>query len=63
MKYIQGFIHLGVAGVHVRTVPGMTNMSFLHSVGVHYVRVGRNDMVLRYSDRDDFDGDQTHDLY
>ena len=34
-------------------VPSMTNESLLHRVGVHYVRVGRNRMVLRDWDRDD----------
>lgn len=29
------------------------NASLLHSVGVYYVRVGRNGVVLRYSGHDD----------
>lgn len=62
MKYIQGLIHLGGAGVYVSNVPSMINASLVHSVGVHYVRVGRNGMVLRYTGRDDLHGDQTHDV-
>lgn len=62
MKYIQGFIHLGGTGVYVSKVPSMTNTWLVHSVGVHNVRIGRNGEVLRYTGRDNFDGDQTHDI-
>lgn len=53
MKYIQGLIHLRVAGVYVSNVPSKINGSLVHNVGVHYVRVRRNGMVLRYSGHDD----------
>ncbi len=47
MKYIQGLIHLGVAGVYVSNVPSKINGSLVHSVGVYYVWVGRNDVRRR----------------
>lgn len=53
MKYIEYPILIGSAGVFMSNVPSMTNESLLHCVGVHYVRVGRNRMVLRDWDRDD----------
>ena len=62
MKYIQGLIHLRVAGVYVSNVPSKINGSLVHNVGVHYVRVQRNGMVLRYSGHDDVRRRPNHDL-
>ncbi len=56
MKYIEYPVLIECAGVYVSNVPSMINASLLHSVGVQYVRVGRNGMVLRYTGRDNFDG-------
>lgn len=56
------FYSPGRHGVYVSKVPSMTNTWLVHSVGVHYVRIGRNGEVLRYTGRDNFDGDQTHDI-
>ena len=52
MKYILYPILIGSAGVYVSNVPSKINGSLVHNVGVHYVRVGRNGMVLRYPERD-----------